>query len=326
MIRPRRHRRAPQAGFTLIELMISLVLFSFAIAGVLAVAVAMASGFREQKLTIGAESAARSAMEFLADAIRGASPGVPSGKIISLDQASCPDETIEVINEVDQPDQLTVVFAYGSLVTSTSAVFTKTTTSLDIVDSTGFSIGDMVVITDHKTGHLAKIKTVGTNQLTFAAFPCSTAVFSYPAGAVVIRAARAHFYIAPLDNIPTLWMDPDADGTSSPQAGEPLAEGIEDMQVMVGIDSNGDKTITETADGTADEFYFNDPVTEEFRPAPSIARALKIALVARVAKERLGNATFAAPIVGDHAPSGFDKYRRRALDSMVEIRNTQDSK
>ncbi|MDB4960819.1 MAG: hypothetical protein JWP01_818 [Myxococcales bacterium] len=325
MSRPRRRRRSTQAGFTLIELMISLVLFSFAIAGVLAVAVAMASGFREQKLTIGAESAARSAMEFLADAIRGASPGVPSGKIISLDSAACPDETLDITNDTAGPDELTVVFAYGSLVTSTTAVFANGTTALDIVDSTGFSDGDMVVVTDHKTGHLAKIGTVGTNKLNFAGFPC-TAGFTYPAGAVVIRATRARFFVQPLDGIPTLWMDPDADGTSSPQAAEPLAEGIEDMQVMIGIDTNADGLITETADGQLDEYFFNDPLTEEVRPLPSVPRSIKLALVARVAKERMGNATFAAPLVGDHAPAGFDKWRRRALDSVIEIRNIQDSK
>jgi prepilin-type N-terminal cleavage/methylation domain-containing protein len=41
-------KRSAQAGFTLIELMISLVLFSFVIAGVLAVAVSMSQGFRER--------------------------------------------------------------------------------------------------------------------------------------------------------------------------------------------------------------------------------------------------------------------------------------
>ena len=69
--------------------MVSLVMFSFAIAGVLAVAVSMANGFREQRTGVGTEGAARAAMEFLSDAIRGASPGIQTGIIWPMDDGDC---------------------------------------------------------------------------------------------------------------------------------------------------------------------------------------------------------------------------------------------
>src|SRR6185312_4064680 len=47
---------------------------------------------------------------------------------------------------------------------------------------------------------------------------------------LVIRAQHATFTIAAIDGIPTLMMDPDAGG---PQAAQPLAEGIEDMQIAL---------------------------------------------------------------------------------------------
>ena len=47
---PRAH--TGEQGFTLVELMVSLVIFSFAIAGVLAVAVSMTRAYREQRLVI----------------------------------------------------------------------------------------------------------------------------------------------------------------------------------------------------------------------------------------------------------------------------------
>src|SRR6478672_7119852 len=82
------HVREPHAelvgarrGFTLVELMISLVLFSIAVAGVLSVAVSMTVGFRTQRQVIAAEVAARAPIDFLADAIRGASPGASLGDI-----------------------------------------------------------------------------------------------------------------------------------------------------------------------------------------------------------------------------------------------------
>ncbi len=66
--------RREQAGFTLVELMISLVLFSFAVAGVLAVAVSMSQGFREQRAAVEAEGAVRVPLDFIGDAIRQSSP------------------------------------------------------------------------------------------------------------------------------------------------------------------------------------------------------------------------------------------------------------
>src|SRR5712671_6050324 len=68
--------RRSEAGFTLVELMISLVIFSFVIAGILSVAVAMTQGMREQRQAVLAESAVRVPMDFLVDALRQASPGV----------------------------------------------------------------------------------------------------------------------------------------------------------------------------------------------------------------------------------------------------------
>ena len=58
---PRRRGRRSQRGFTLIELMISLVLFSFAVAGVLSVAVSLANGLREHRRFGGVPAEARRA-------------------------------------------------------------------------------------------------------------------------------------------------------------------------------------------------------------------------------------------------------------------------
>jgi len=326
MTRPSRRRRGrAQAGFTLVELMISLVLFSFVIAGVLAVAVSMAAGFREQKVAIGAEGASRQAMEFLADAVRGASPGVPSGQIESLDTATCPLGSMTITNSAAAPDALRVVFAYGAVVTSSSSLFQATSATLDVVDATGFSVGDMVLVTDFGTGHVAKIASVAPTQLGFAGFACGapTLAVNYAAGAIVIRVARADFFIADLDGIPTLWMDPDADGLAVP---EPMAEGIEDMQIMIGIDTNADGQLLEDASGAGlDEWTFN--VAGEAVVPAGVARAVRISLLARATGKATGIGTFLAPPIGDR-PAGLtpDNYRRRALTSTIEIRNLQDSR
>lgn len=325
MIRVRRRRRRGQAGFTLIELMISLVMFSFAIAGVLAVAVAMASGFREQKQAIGAESSARGGMGFLGDAIRGASPGLLGGNSTTLEtfnttSGNCPGGAFLLTDSSAAPDDLTAVFAYGSVVTSTRSVFDAgTDTSLDVVDGSQFQANDWILVTNYGRGHVVQITAVATNNLTIATGSCTKAVVStYNAGALVVRVLRARFYIAALDGVPTLFMDPDAEG---PGVGEPLAEGVEDMQVELGIDPAADGVAEVKAAANDDEWsgnYLGDTV-----PLPTdIIRAVRLTLIARSVAPVTGIGSFLRPAAGNHAVSTTpDNFRRRVLFSTIEVRN-----
>ena len=56
----------------MVELMVSLVMFSFAMAGILAVSVSLSAGLREQRRAVDTQDNARTSMDFIADAIRGA--------------------------------------------------------------------------------------------------------------------------------------------------------------------------------------------------------------------------------------------------------------
>ena len=110
--------RLDERGFTLVELMIALVLFSFAVAGVLSVAVSITRGYREQRQAINAEAAVRAPIDFLADALRQASPGVSDPSKIT-DYHTCKagaitvdtfqttriyDRDGDLLLEVDNPD------------------------------------------------------------------------------------------------------------------------------------------------------------------------------------------------------------------------------
>jgi len=324
-----RRRRRTQAGFTLIELMISLLMFSFAVAGILAVATTLARGFRDQKVTVGAEGAARAAMDYIGDAIRGSSPAVSTGNIQALYDSGCTDplvgNTVLVTESFTAPDDLTIVFASGSVATSLAAPFAGGTT-MTVTDASQLASGDMVLVSDFARGHLAKINSVAGSTLTLAPQACSAPVWpatgTYAQGAVVVRALRARFFIRALDLIPTLWMDPDAEG---PAVEEPLAEGVEDFQVAVGIDSNNDGVINE-GPGTGvvagdDEWVLN--VAGETLPAPPYTiRALRLTLVAITVGPQTGIPSFYRPAAGDRAAGTVpDNYRRRVLTSTIEVRN-----
>lgn len=334
--RRRMIRRRRGAGFTLVELMVSLVMFSFAIAGVLAVAVSMANGFREQRAGVGTEGAARAAMEFLSDAIRGSSPGTPTGVIWPMDDEDCSDTPgvnlafRATMGNATAADSLTITFAYGSVVTTALSGYDPSSTSggtITVEDGSQFQNGDYVVVTNFENAVLLKI-TVSGNTLTYAAKPSAclpTGGWTLGQGALVVRALRARFFLQDLDGVPTLFMDPDpTDGVTSDE--EPLAEGIEDLQVVLGIDDATDGLGAENATVDGDEWWGNLP-NESIPTTPSIAlRAVRISLVARALTKVTGTAAYFRPALEDRDGSLTDNYRRRVLTSIIEVRNMAGSK
>jgi prepilin-type N-terminal cleavage/methylation domain-containing protein len=313
MRQPRRTSRRSQRGFTLVELMVALTLFSILITGVLAVAVSMATAYREQRQVVSTEASVRGAMDYIADALRGASPAVSSGKI--EDVATCTIGAVAVTNSTSGPDQLDVVVASGAVVTSLRTVYNTGTTAITVTNGTQLAAGDSLLITDGTVGHLVHIDAINTatGAVTLAGQGCVPSLMpsgGYAAGSLVIRAMRARFRIGTFDGFSNvLLMDVDADGLNE----EPLAEDIEDMQIALGVDVN--------ANGGIDvgEWAFA-PATGSL--VGSI-RAIRITLVSRASTElRAGANTFFRPAAEDHPASvTLDSYRRRVLKSTVEIRN-----
>src|SRR5205814_4796413 len=122
-----------------------------------------------------------------------------------------------------------------------------------VADASQLTVGDSLLISNLDTqGHVVEVTGISGNILTLGPQACATLALpsgGYPVGSMVIRVLRARFFIANMDEAPikgldpapALWMDPDADG---PAPAEPLAEGIEDLQIAVGIDANLDGVLT----------------------------------------------------------------------------------
>jgi prepilin-type N-terminal cleavage/methylation domain-containing protein len=325
-------RSTDQRGFTLIELMVSLVLFSVAVAGVLSVAVTMSSAFRDQRALVQTESSARSPMDFMADILRNASPGVQSGIItdgtaVGGSTICNTPQAIIVTNNVTSgsniapnSDTIELIYASGG--------------SLAVTDSSGFAPGDYAIITDTNFGILVKIQNVSTGLLTFYAPTCTTntPVGGYAQGSLVIRAMHAKFYIDPNpDNstppIPNLMalLDPNSAGGGSAQ---PVTDGIEDMQVAVAIDRNSTPGIQEVGLIPDDDDWVFNVAGEALPTWPYAIRSIRLTLVARAVNvNQVGTAvlSFARPAAEDHVSGGSDNIRRRELQSSVEIRNLQGS-
>lgn len=336
----RRRVRRGQAGFTLVELMVSLVMFSFAIAGVLAVAVSMANGFREQRAGVGTEGAARAAMEFLSDAIRGASPGIGDGIIWPMDDDKCDDVDAAgqpinrafraTMGNATAPDSLTVTFAYGSVVTTALSAYDPASTSggaITVEDTSQFQDGDFVVVTDFTSAVLLKVDVSG-NTLTYAAKAggCTTSIANpLAAGSLVVRALRARFYIQDLGGIPTLFMDPDPNDAVTGDD-EPLAEGIEDLQVVLGLDTAADGLGAENLVNVDGDEWFGNLPGEAYPAGVTTMRAVRLSLVSRAITPVTGTAAYFRPALEDHDGSTTDNFKRRVLTSMIEVRNMTGSK
>lgn len=313
-----KRERAPQGGFTLVELMIALLLFSFAVAGILSVAVTTTRSFREQRRIIATEQAVRAPLDFIVDALRQASPGVPTGTI--RDSETCAVGAITVVDNTNAPDELEIVYAAGGIVSTAHSAATGSSTSVTLpaVHATQFAAGDYVLVTDSTNGTLVKVTGTTTNSLIINPTSCASAVDPFPTGgyadrALLVRAQRARFTIAQLDGIPTLWMDPD--GSLGAAEAEPVAEGVEDLQVALGIDIDGDGAVGSTE-------WYGDEATDVLPGGTLTIRAVRVVLVARDTKELLGQPTFYEVEALNHTASNTaDKYRRRVLTSTVEIRN-----
>ncbi len=332
-------QRRSQAGFTLVELMISLVIFSLAVAGVLSVAVSMNQGFREQRQAIGAEDNARGAMDFISDAIRSASPAVQQSGVIRDDltctcfaaasSSSCAapigSSGIAVTNSTTGPDMLRIVFASGGVVTSTRTTYAKGTTTITLTDASGVSAGDQLLISDLTNGDIVTVTNVNMtgpgNQgdITVGPSPCAGFTSTYATNSLVVRVLRAKFFVDTTNSqgfgTNVLFMDPDDDGTTySP---EPLAENVEDFQVALGIDDTGASPA-----GAVD--YWEYSLGNGAKVGSLRAARLTIITLTKQALQGVqsGTTTFLRPAAEDHpvATTG-DNYRRRVLSSTVEIRN-----
>ena len=322
MRRLTRLRRARQRGFTLVELMISLVLVSLVVGLMMQSAVVILGAFREQREAMGLERAARGSIDLIAEAVRNASAGVVTGEL--RDASSCnPVVGLAVRNSSTGPDAIELMYASGAVVSSIREAVTASSSNLVVVDAAGIAPGDQVILTNGTVGRLLPVTSVDpsgnywslgtrTNLCSIAPMPSA----GFAPGALVVRAKYARITVETgPDRVPLLTIDPDGDG---PRGSEPMAEGIEDLQIAVGVDLDGDGVLRDSGD-TADEWFYN--AVGDADPPPVTGgrwRALRVTITAR---DLLPRRESRRPAAEDRAGGSTDAYRRRTLQARIEIRN-----
>jgi len=329
-------RAAGQRGMTLVELMIAVIILSVVVAAAFSVSYSIMNSYREHSRAINVERSARGAIAFLVDAVRNASPGVPDGQITDL--VGCEDawQGIRVVNGVDAPDQLDLIYGTGGVVTTLREAFTDVSTQMVVENAELLQPDDQILITNFDSGHLFSILTVtpagpdwiltlrGGAPQAMCAAPLTA--FNYPIRSTVLRVQKARFTVSTTE-VPVLMMDRDGDGTLFEP--EPVAEGVEDLQIAIAVDVNGNGTIEPELGnvGNDDDWVYNHS-GDTIQPTMALStyRAIRLTVIARSMDETTSVASSLRPGAEDRAGSTVaDVFRRRSLSTTVEIRNIEGS-
>ncbi len=161
--------RRRTAGFTLIELMVSLVVSSLLAIMLLSIFGRMSFAFREHQQIVSIQqvlSAGRIALE--TDA-RQAGLAISQGFTISADLGANRHSPVRVLNSASGPDEVSFYYAdptVQALVISGSV--TPTATTLVVDDVAGFTVGDLVVLSTADA--LSVANPLGENDANLAQF------------------------------------------------------------------------------------------------------------------------------------------------------------
>jgi len=352
-VRPQAHSAA---GFTLVELMISLLLFALLSAG----AFMALSGQQKSSIVMqqssSALSNARATLNALARQIRVAKAGMPNGRVqindasnLGSSQTQCPNgvvPAIEVTSPTNAPDTIRILFpdgnAWGTMTASADLatqyvqVRTPSNTAPDVDqnDWMMMSTFDQAVV----------FRFLDTTPITGGSSPCGANEFclhksttttapwtevtsAVASGSMMLRARWLAYSVSTTQfggaNLPALVVS-----TIAPQSvaatTEPAAIGIEDLQVALGIDIDGDGQLSAENAGTADadEWIYNHP-NDSLLVANACAlddlRAVRLSIVARASQQDAG-ARPGRPALEDRAAGSKDGYYRVVLRTVVALR------
>lgn len=241
-------QRNTSLGFTLVELMVAMVLGLLVVGGAMLVYMSSSATYRAQESTAQMIENGRTAVEMISRDLRMAeywkcigwqaanlSNHLPSNQrgIYGIEGVSGAPDRIRTLQAMDDTGvDVTADFELTTLDTSVIPEPTLTPNPIPVDSVTGFATGDIIVINDCAKGDVLTITGVSGSTLTHN---CTTCVEVYATGAQVLRVEDVQYLIANnARSQPTLFR------IVSGGMPEELLEGVEDMQIMYGEDTDSD--------------------------------------------------------------------------------------
>ncbi|MBW2735073.1 MAG: prepilin-type N-terminal cleavage/methylation domain-containing protein [Deltaproteobacteria bacterium] len=264
-------RQNNERGVTLVELMISLLLFSILATGTFMALSSQQASSRKQSVTTGLLDSARSTLNALSMQLAGIKSGMPFGVVVLNDVANlptgatqCPNPygtrpfgmagtivapsgtlvpIIEVTNSSAGPDEMRIISPTGSAWGGLAADVTPGMTSVDFLTIDGLTpplkTNDWAMITNYDNAVLFRL----TGDATTVGCPIGPicmakngGVYAEPAtvalGRTMLQVRWQLFQVGTFLGRTALLVTDSAGGGTT----EPTAIDIEDMQIALGID------------------------------------------------------------------------------------------
>ncbi|WP_198265799.1 PilW family protein [sulfur-oxidizing endosymbiont of Gigantopelta aegis] len=233
--------RVSQKGLSLIEIMIAMTISLILLAGVGQIYISNKQTYRVTEAMSRMQENARFAIGFMTRSIRGADHWGCAGRWDNVADAgflvagygggTATESSPGLSAQDDQPvtglvDSDTIRLISAS--EDASSVVSASGSSIVMDDASGFAVGDDIMINNCKSAQITSITNVSGNTLTIAdALKQSYTIAS------VHKLQQTTYALGVSGGVPTLFMN---DGTGA----QPLIEGVENMQILFGGDSNSD--------------------------------------------------------------------------------------
>lgn len=326
-------------GFTLIELMVSMALFGLIAAGAMSLVL---SGARTQSRSARvdvAQTSLRSAIDFITRDVVGASAGAKTGLLTLASNGNTVTAVNLTLNNVgpNGDDWLELYTVDGSTAAQLTTGVGSGVASLPITYEQSSTVANgcilcgqflstlpypaYVEVSDLSSSAIVALKSVTSTALTLAEnMPAGYAANAWvlPSRHVTYKISTTTFLAASTGNASMLMMDVNGSGF------QPLAEGVEDMQIAYGFDNDGNGIVDDKGlAANDDEFLYN--VAGETLGTWSIAnlRTIRVTLVVKGTSVEGGLQNLPAPPKAeDHTPTGGpDGFIRRVLRTEIAVRN-----
>ncbi len=321
-------------GFTLIELMVSMALFGLIAAGAMSLVL---SGARTQSHSARvdvAQTSLRAAIDFITRDVVGASAGAKTGLLTLGSTGTTVNAVNHALNNVgpngadslelytvDGTTSAQLTTAVGSGANTLAITYEQASTGATGQFLSALPYPAYVQVSDLSSGSIVKLSSVASTALTLAEnLPAGYAANAWvlPSRHVTYAISNTIFTAASTGNASMLTMDVNGSGA------QPLAEGVEDLQVAYGFDNDGDGVVTEKGlAANDDEWLYN--VAGETVGTWSISnlRTIRVTLVVKGTSIEGGQTNLPAPpIAEDHTPTGgVDGFIRRVLRTEIAVRN-----
>jgi prepilin-type N-terminal cleavage/methylation domain-containing protein len=314
-------------GFSLVELMISLALFGLIASGALSLVM---SGARTQSHSARvdvAQSGLRAGLDFITRDLLSAGGGAKSGTIVMGDTGANILPIIVTDGGTTAPDTLEIYSIDASYMGTVTGPVVAGATTVGIVLNNinyAFAPNDWVQLSNLNAATLFQLSAATSTLLTgnITNLP-PLAVFGFP-GSYIFKTRHVKYSIgnpyvsAATGNGSALMMDI-FDG-NGPQ---PLAEGVEDLQVAISYDNNPTDGVIGPENGVSgddDEWVFNNAADTAPVSAANL-KSVRVTLVAKSTAVEKGSFPVRPAAEDRIGAAASDGFFRRVIRSEVAVRN-----